>query len=93
MFPKNLTTVKASSEIYGSTSPRSFLGLEIPVAGIVGDQQGALFGQTCFGKGLSKNTYGTGCFLLMNIGRKPVLSRKNLLTTIAWGIDRKLNMP
>jgi glycerol kinase len=87
---KILPAVKASSEIYGSTSPRSFLGLEIPVAGIVGDQQGALFGQTCFGKGLSKNTYGTGCFLLMNIGRKPVLSRKNLLTTIAWGIDRKI---
>jgi glycerol kinase len=85
-----LPAVKASSEIYGSTSPGSFLGLEIPVAGIVGDQQGALFGQTCFRKGLSKNTYGTGCFLLMNIGRKPVLSRKNLLTTIAWGIGRKI---
>jgi glycerol kinase len=66
------------------------LGMEIPVAGIVGDQQGALFGQTCFRKGLSKNTYGTGCFLLMNIGGKPVLSRRNLLTTIAWGIGRKI---
>ena len=87
---KILPAVKASSEIYGSTSPRAFLGLEIPVAGIVGDQQGALFGQTCFHKSLSKNTYGTGCFLLMNIGRKPVLSRKNLLTTIAWGIGRKI---
>jgi len=85
-----LPSVKASSEIYGSTSPRAFLGLEIPVAGIVGDQQGALFGQTCFRKGLSKNTYGTGCFLLMNIGGKPVTSRKNLLTTIAWGIGRKI---
>ena len=85
-----LPAVKASSEIYGSTSPGSFSGLEIPVAGIVGDQQGALFGQTCFRKGLSKNTYGTGCFLLMNIGGKPVLSRKNLLTTIAWGIGRKI---
>jgi glycerol kinase len=85
-----LPAVKASSEIYGSTSPRAFLGLEIPVAGIVGDQQGALFGQTCFRKGLSKNTYGTGCFLLMNIGGKPVLSRKNLLTTIAWGIGQKI---
>jgi len=85
-----LPAVKASSEIYGSTSPGAFLGMEIPVAGIVGDQQGALFGQTCFRKGLSKNTYGTGCFLLMNIGGKPVLSRKNLLTTIAWGIGRKI---
>jgi glycerol kinase len=85
-----LPAVKASSEIYGSTSPGFFLGLEIPVAGIVGDQQGALFGQTCFRKGLSKNTYGTGCFMLMNIGGKPVLSRKNLLTTIAWGIGRKI---
>jgi glycerol kinase len=87
---KILPAVKASSEIYESTSPSSFLGLEIPVAGIVGDQQGALFGQTCFRKGLSKNTYGTGCFLLMNIGGKPLLSRKNLLTTIAWGIDREI---
>jgi len=85
-----LPAVKASSEIYGSTSSSAFLGLEVPVAGIVGDQQGALFGQTCFRKGLSKNTYGTGCFLLMNIGGKPVLSRKNLLTTIAWGIGRKI---
>jgi len=85
-----LPAVKASSEIYGSTSPEVFLGLEVPVAGIVGDQQGALFGQTCFRKGLSKNTYGTGCFLLMNIGGKPVLSRKNLLTTIAWGIGRRI---
>jgi len=85
-----LPGVKASSEIYGSTSPGAFLGLEIPIAGIIGDQQGALFGQTCFRKGLSKNTYGTGCFLLMNIGRKPVLSKKNLLTTIAWRIGRKV---
>ncbi len=85
-----LPTVKPSSEIYGSTSPGAFLGMEIPVAGIVGDQQGALFGQTCFRKGLSKNTYGTGCFLLMNIGGRPVLSRKNLLTTIAWGIGQKI---
>ncbi len=87
---KILPAVKASSEIYGATSPYSFLGMETPIAGIVGDQQGALFGQACFRKGLSKNTYGTGCFLLMNIGEKPVLSRKNLLTTIAWGIGRKI---
>jgi glycerol kinase len=85
-----LPAVKASSEIYGSTSPGAFLGMEIPITGIVGDQQAALFGQTCFRKGLSKNTYGTGCFLLMNIGGKPVLSRKNLVTTIAWGIGRKI---
>jgi glycerol kinase len=85
-----LPAVKASSEIYGSTSPGAFFGWEVPVAGIVGDQQGALFGQTCFRKGLSKNTYGTGCFLLMNIGGKPVLSRKNLLTTIGWGIGRRI---
>jgi len=85
-----LPAVKASSEIYGSTCPGEFLDMEIPVAGILGDQQAALFGQTCFQKGLSKNTYGTGCFLLMNIGRKPVLSRKNLVTTIAWGIGRKV---
>jgi glycerol kinase len=90
-IPKEiLPVVKASSENYGNTSPGSFLGLEIPIAGIVGDQQGALFGQTCFHRGLSKNTYGTGCFLLMHVGRKPVLSRKNLLTTIAWGIGRKI---
>ena len=85
-----LPGVKASSEIYGGTSPAAFLGLETPIAGIIGDQQGALFGQACFRKGLSKNTYGTGCFLLMNVGRKPVLSRKNLLTTIAWGIGEKV---
>jgi glycerol kinase len=85
-----LPAVKASSEIYGSTSPGAFFSWEVPIAGIVGDQQGALFGQTCFRKGLSKNTYGTGCFLLMNIGGKPVLSRKNLLTTIAWGIGRRI---
>jgi len=65
-----LPAVKASSEIYGSRSPGAFLDMEIPVAGILGDQQAALFGQTCFRKGLSKNTYGTGCFLLMNIGGK-----------------------
>ena len=85
-----LPAVKGSSEVYGNTSPAAFLGMEVPVAGIVGDQQGALFGQTCFRKGLSKNTYGTGCFLLTNIGVKPVLSKKNLLTTIAWGIGRKI---
>jgi glycerol kinase len=85
-----LPAVEASSHICGTTSPGAFLGLEIPISGIVGDQQGALFGQTCFRKGLSKNTYGTGCFLLMNTGEKPVISKNNLLTTIAWGIGRKV---
>ena len=88
---KILPAVEASSRIYGTTSPQAFLGIATPVAGIVGDQQGALFGQTCFRPGLSKNTYGTGCFLLMNTGAQPVLSRKNLLTTIAWGIGGKVD--
>ncbi len=88
---KILPAVKASSQVYGNTFPQAFFGLATPVAGIVGDQQGALFGQTCFRPGLSKNTYGTGCFLLMNTGAQPVLSRKNLLTTIAWGIGGKVD--
>jgi glycerol kinase len=87
---KILPAVGPSSQIYGYTSPATFFGSEIPVSGIVGDQQGALFGQTCFRKGQSKNTYGTGCFLLMNTGEKPVLSKTNLLTTIAWGIGKKV---
>jgi len=85
-----LPTVEASSQVYGNTSPGAFCGLEIPIAGIIGDQQAALFGQTCFRKGLSKNTYGTGCFLLMNTREKPVISRRNLLTTIAWGMNGKV---
>ncbi len=88
---KILPAVEASSRIYGTTSPQAFLGIAAPVAGIVGDQQGALFGQACFRPGLSKNTYGTGCFLLMNTGAQPVLSRKKLLTTIAWGIGGKVD--
>jgi len=87
---KILPAVKPSSQIYGYTSPASFFGCEIPISGIMGDQQGALFGQTCFRKGQSKNTYGTGCFLLMNTGEKPVLSKTNLLTTIAWGLGEKV---
>ncbi|MBI5968832.1 MAG: glycerol kinase GlpK [Deltaproteobacteria bacterium] len=86
-----LPAVEASSRVYGYTSPATFFGAEIPVSGIVGDQQGALFGQTCFRKGQSKNTYGTGCFLLMNTGEKPVRSKSNLLTTIAWGIGGKVH--
>jgi glycerol kinase len=85
-----LPEVKPSSESCGTTFPAAFFGGEVPVSGIVGDQQGALFGQTCFRKGESKNTYGTGCFLLMNTGEKPVTSKTNLLTTIAWGIGNKV---
>lgn len=69
----------------------SFLGGEIPIAGAAGDQQAALFGQTCFNEGEAKNTYGTGCFLLMNTGETPVFSKNGLVTTIAWGLDGKVN--
>jgi glycerol kinase len=78
--------VKPSSHVYGETDPSRFFGASIAVAGIAGDQQAALFGQCCYAKGLAKNTYGTGSFLLMNTGREAVLSREGLLTTIAWGI-------
>jgi glycerol kinase len=86
MLPKPMP----SSCIYGYTDP-SFLGAEIPIAGAAGDQQAALFGQTCFNEGEAKNTYGTGCFLLMNTGEKPVFSRNGLVTTVAWGLDGKVN--
>lgn len=79
-----------SSGIYGMTDSRIFGG-EIPIAGAAGDQQAALFGQACFQEGEAKNTYGTGCFLLMNTGTKPVFSRNGLITTIAWGIDGEVN--
>jgi glycerol kinase len=75
-----------SSGRFGLTAAAEFGGAETPIAGLVGDQQGALFGQACFREGQSKNTYGTGCFLLMNTGKKPVPSKNNLLTTVAWGI-------
>ena len=81
-----LPQAKPSSEIYGETDP-SFFGGRIPIAGAAGDQQAALFGQTCFEKGEAKNTYGTGCFPLMNTGETPVFSKNGLVTTIAWGID------
>ncbi len=81
---------KPSSCVYGETDP-SYLGGPIPIAGAAGDQQAALFGQTCFEAGEAKNTYGTGCFLLMNTGEKPVFSRNGLVTTIAWGLDGKVN--
>lgn len=85
-----LPEVKPSSCIYGSADP-SYLGGAIPIAGAAGDQQAALFGQTCFTAGEAKNTYGTGCFLLMNTGEKPVFSENGLVTTIAWGLDGKVN--
>ncbi len=81
-----LPQTKPSSCVYGETDP-SFFGAPIPIAGAAGDQQAALFGQTCFRPGQAKNTYGTGCFLLMNTGEKPVFSRNGLVTTIAWGLD------
>lgn len=83
-----LPTVCESSQVVASTSKKVFFGHEVPIAGIAGDQQAALFGQTCFQKGDIKNTYGTGCFLLMNTGNKPVISDKGLLTTIAWGLNK-----
>ncbi|HUQ30812.1 MAG TPA: glycerol kinase GlpK [Pyrinomonadaceae bacterium] len=81
-----LPQVKPSAHVYGYTDPDSFFGASVPVAGIAGDQQAALFGQACYGEGLAKNTYGTGSFILLNTGRFPVESREGLLTTIAWGI-------
>ncbi|CDF43889.1 glycerol kinase [Roseburia sp. CAG:182] len=89
-IPANmLPTPVSSSQIYGYTDP-AFLGGAIPIGGAAGDQQAALFGQTCFARGEAKNTYGTGCFLLMNTGEKPVYSANGLVTTIAWGLDGKV---
>lgn len=85
-----LPEVKASSEIYAHTVDYHFFGHEIPIAGAAGDQQAALFGQACYEEGMAKNTYGTGCFMLMNTGSKPIKSEKGLLTTIAWGMDGKV---
>lgn len=84
-----LPEVRSSSELYGQTLPALF-GVPIPIAGIAGDQQAALFGQACHDPGMAKNTYGTGCFMLMNTGTKPVASKSGLLTTIAWGLDGKV---
>jgi len=85
-----LPDVRHSSEVYGKTDPELFGGTAIPIAGIAGDQQAALFGQGCFAPGTAKNTYGTGCFMLMNTGEKAVKSENGLLTTIAWGLDNKI---
>jgi glycerol kinase len=84
-----LPDVRQSSEIYGNTSAEIF-SCEIPISGIAGDQQAALFGQLCFQEGMVKNTYGTGCFMLMNTGEKIVKSNKGLITTIAWGLKDKV---
>ncbi len=81
---------KPSSCFYGMSGENLFGG-QIPISGAAGDQQSALFGQTCFREGECKNTYGTGCFLLMNTGEKPIFSRNGLVTTIAWGLDGKVN--
>ncbi len=84
-----LPEVKDSSAVYAKTD-KALFGGEIPISGIAGDQQSALFGQACFTPGMAKNTYGTGCFMLMNTGDKPVKSKQGLLTTIAWGLDGKV---
>ncbi len=86
MLPKPVP----SSSVYGAADS-SFFGLPIPISGAAGDQQAALFGQACFERGQAKNTYGTGCFLLMNTGEKPVFSNNGLVTTVAWGLDGKVN--
>ncbi|WP_211653356.1 glycerol kinase GlpK [Planococcus alpniumensis] len=89
--PKSmLPEVRQSSEVYANTINYHFFGNEVPIAGIAGDQQAALFGQACFEKGMAKNTYGTGCFMLMNTGEEGVVSEHGLLTTLAWGIDGKV---
>ncbi len=89
--PKSmLPEVRPSSEIYANTIDSHFFGREVPIAGVAGDQQAALFGQACFEAGMAKNTYGTGCFMLMNTGSKAVRSDHGLLTTIAWGLNGKV---
>jgi len=86
--PKSmLPEVKSSSEIYAETVDYHFFGYNVPIASVIGDQQAALFGQACFEKGMVKNTYGTGCFMLMNTGEQKVQSKHGLLTTIAWGLN------
>jgi glycerol kinase len=85
--PAILPEVRPSSEVYGETDPQMFFGTRgIPIAGIAGDQQAALFGQACYQRGMAKNTYGTGSFVLMNTGTEAVASKEQLLTTIAWGV-------
>lgn len=91
-IPKSmLAEVKPSSGLFGKTMPAHFFGNEVSINGVAGDQHAALFGQLCFEPGMVKNTYGTGCFMLMNTGEEPIPSNNGLLTTIAWGIDGKVN--
>jgi len=85
-----LPEVMPSSNLFGETDPEVFFNSRIPVGGIAGDQQAALFGQACYSPGMTKNTYGTGSFLLMNTGVKAVTSQRGLLTTIAWGVDKRV---
>lgn len=85
-----LPEVRPSSEVYAHTVDYHFFGRSVPIAGMAGDQQAALFGQTCFESGMGKNTYGTGCFMLLHTGEQAVESKHGLLTTIAWGIDGKI---
>jgi glycerol kinase len=85
-----LPEVKSSSEVYAFTEESHFFGKKVPISGVAGDQQAALFGQACFREGMAKNTYGTGCFMLMNTGEKLVRSQNGLLTTIAWGLNGKV---
>ncbi|MCM3117356.1 glycerol kinase GlpK [Neobacillus sp. MER 74] len=85
-----LPEVRPSSEVYAETVDYHFFGCNVPIAGVAGDQQAALFGQACYDKGMAKNTYGTGCFMLMNTGEQAVKSENGLLTTIAWGINGKV---
>ncbi|MDH6603507.1 glycerol kinase [Bacilli bacterium PM5-9] len=90
-IPKEiLPKVCNSSHLYDYTNPAHFFGLEVPISAIAGDQQAALFGQSCFDEGMMKNTYGTGCFMLMNTGFKAIKSNNGLITTIAWGLDNKI---
>jgi glycerol kinase len=90
-IPKSmLPDVRSSSVVYGYTDKEHFSGHSLPISGIAGDQQAALFGQACYEKGMAKNTYGTGCFMLMNTGEEAIVSKHGLLTTIAWGINGKV---
>src|SRR5699024_7544886 len=89
--PKSmLPEVRQSSEVYANTVDYHFFGREVPIAGIAGDQQAALFGQACFEAGMAKNTYGRGCFMLRNTGEKGIPAKQGLLATLAWGVDGKV---
>ena len=85
-----LPEVRPSSGVFGQTDPEAFFGVEVPIGGIAGDQQAALFGQACYHQGMTKNTYGTGSFVLVNTGSKAVSSSSGMLTTIAWGMDDEI---